>query len=151
MLHHLRRPGRRGAGDGAGPLESAEGGRGEPGLLETVGRGALGTGGLIAALVLAACSSTPQVAQAPAPAVVEQAEANQPVGSRTPEGEADLCKAGELQYLVGRHRNEIPVPVEVINRRVVCTTCPVTMDFSPYRMNIFYNAETELVEQVRCG
>ncbi|MBX9617464.1 MAG: hypothetical protein K2X25_17880 [Caulobacteraceae bacterium] len=62
-----------------------------------------------------------------------------------------MCKAGALQYLVGRPRSEIPVPVEVVNRRVACTTCPVTMDYSPYRLNIFYNAETQIVEQVRCG
>jgi hypothetical protein len=102
--------------------------------------------------MLGACSSTPAPrAETPAPSVVEQAENNQPVGSRMPDGDEDLCKANELQYLVGRHRNEIPVPVEVVNRRVVCTTCPVTMDYSPYRLNIFYNAETEIVEQVRCG
>lgn len=101
--------------------------------------------------MLAACSSTPPpVAATPAPAVVEEARSNQPVGTRVPQDE-DLCKANELQYLVGKHRNEIPVPVQVVNRRVVCTTCPVTMDFSPYRLNIFYNAQTEIVEQVRCG
>jgi len=104
---------------------------------------------LIAALLLAACSSTPP--EATAPAVVERAEENQPVGSRMPDAEEDLCKARDFQYLVGRHRNEIPVPVEVVNRRVTCTTCPVTMDFSAYRLNIFYNAQTEIVEQVRCG
>ncbi len=149
MLHHLRWPGRSGPQRGARALEVAEGAGGEPRILETVGRGALGKGGLIAALVLAACSSTP-----PAPTVpvaVEPAEENQPVGSRMPDGDEDLCKAQDLQYLVGRHRNEIPVPVEIVNRRVTCTTCPVTMDFSPYRLNIFYNADTQLVEQVRCG
>ncbi len=113
-----------------------------------MGKGGLIAAPLLASLFLAACSSTPEVT---APAVVEQAEQNPPVGSRLPDGEQDLCKARDLQYLVGRHRNEIPVPVEVVNRRVVCTTCPVTMDFSPYRLNIFYNAETEIVEQVRCG
>ena len=112
----------------------------------------MGKGGLIGALLVAACSSTPApVAEAPAPSVVAEAEANQPVGSRMPDGSQDLCKAADFQYLVGKHRNEIPVPVEVVNRRVVCTTCPVTMDFSPYRLNIFYNTETEIVEQVRCG
>lgn len=109
----------------------------------------MGKGGLIAALMLAACSSTtPQVT---APAVVERAEENQPVGSRMPEADEDLCKARDYQFLIGRHRNEIPVPVEVVNRRVTCTTCPVTMDFSAYRLNIFYNAQTGIVEQVRCG
>lgn len=68
-----------------------------------------------------------------------------------PDTEADLCKARDHQYLVGKLKSEIPVPVEVVNRRVVCTTCPVTMDFSPYRLNFFFNAETNIVEQVRCG
>ena len=83
--------------------------------------------------------------------MVEQAEANRPVGSHMPDGEADLCKAADYQYLIGKHRNEIPVPVEVVNRRATCTTCPVTMDYSAYRLNIFYNTQTEIVEQVRCG
>ena len=118
----------------------------------------MGKGGLIAGLALmGACSSTPaeppQAAAAPtsAPEAVEIAEANPPVGSRMPSAQQDICKAGELQWLVGRPRTEIPVPVEVVNRRVVCTTCPITEDFSPYRLNIFYDADTGLVEQVRCG
>lgn len=100
--------------------------------------------------MLAACSSTPAVAP-DAPTVVEEAEANQPVGTHMPNGNEDLCKAADFQYLVGRPRTEIPVPVEVVSRRVVCTTCPVTMDFSPHRLNIFYNDQSGIVEQVRCG
>ncbi|AQR63504.1 hypothetical protein BZG35_11640 [Brevundimonas sp. LM2] len=68
-----------------------------------------------------------------------------------PDGTEDLCKAADFQYLVGRSRTEIPVPVEVVSRRVVCTTCPVTQDFSAHRLNIFYNEQTDIVEQVRCG
>ena len=83
--------------------------------------------------------------------MIEHAEASQPVGSQMPDGAEDLCKAADFQYLVGRPRTEIPVPVEVVSRRVVCTTCPVTMDFSAYRLNIFYNDQTDIVEQVRCG
>ncbi|HEY0927164.1 MAG TPA: hypothetical protein VGE03_10870 [Brevundimonas sp.] len=100
---------------------------------------------------LAACSSTP-ASETPASRAVEAAEQSQPIGARTPRNpNADLCRAGELQYLVGRPKTEIPVPVEVVNRRVTCTTCPVTEDFSPYRLNIFFNAQTHVVEQVRCG
>ena len=62
-----------------------------------------------------------------------------------------MCKAGELQWLVGKPRSEIPVPVDVVNRRVACTTCPVTEDYSPYRLNIFYNQQTGIVERVSCG
>jgi len=99
---------------------------------------------------LSACSSTPE-AEAPAVVAVAIAEATEPVGSRMPDADADLCRAAEHRHLIGKPKSEIPVPVEVINRRVVCTTCPVTEDFSAYRLNIFFNAETELVEQVRCG
>lgn len=114
----------------------------------------MGKGGLIlmAGLALAACSSSPSVADAPAPRAVEEARQNQPIGTRNPQSPtADLCRAGDLQYLVGRPKTEIPVPVEVVSRRVTCTTCPVTEDFSPYRLNIFFNAQTNVVEQVRCG
>jgi hypothetical protein len=64
---------------------------------------------------------------------------------------AKMCNADELQWLVGKPRSQIPVPVDVVNRRVACTTCPITEDYSPYRLNIFYNQQTGLVEQVRCG
>ncbi|RZJ32741.1 MAG: hypothetical protein EON86_20595, partial [Brevundimonas sp.] len=30
-------------------------------------------------------------------------------------------------------------------------TCPVTQDFSPYRLNILFNEQTQIIEQVRCG
>jgi hypothetical protein len=131
-------------------VEDAEGRRGQPGVLETVARGTLGKGGLIALTALAACS-TP-ASDAPAPRAVEEAGLNQPVGTRNPQSPtADLCRAGEMQWLVGQPRTEIPVPVDVVNRRVTCTTCPVTEEFSPYRLNIFFNARTDRVEQVRCG
>lgn len=121
--------------------------------METDTRRTLGKGGLIGlGLLLAGCSS----GYAPtypvtAPVAVEQARQNQPVGSQMPQNSADMCKAGELQWLVGRQRSEIPVPVDVVNRRVACTTCPVTEDYSPYRLNIFYNARTGQVERVSCG
>lgn len=121
------------------------------------GRGRLGAGGLILALALAACETTPAApgtaAATPesAPEAVEMAEVSQPVGTRMPSADQDLCKAGEMQWLVGRTKAEIPVPVDVVNRRVTCTTCPVTQDFSPYRLNVFYDEKTEVIEQVRCG
>lgn len=109
----------------------------------------MGEGGLIALVALAACSAP--ASETPALAVVEEARQSQPVGTRMPQADADLCKAGELQWLVGKPKTDIPVPVEVVNRRVTCSTCPVTEDFSPYRLNIFFNQETDLVETVRCG
>lgn len=83
--------------------------------------------------------------------MVEPAQINQPAGSRPSNPPADICRASELQWLVGKPRTEIPVPVDVVNRRVTCTTCPVTQDYSPQRLNIFFNEQTGIVEQVRCG
>lgn len=99
---------------------------------------------------MAAC--TTPASDAPAPRAIEQAQLTQPVGTHNPQTPtADLCKAGELQWLVGKPKTDIPVPVEVVNRRVTCTTCPVTEDYSPYRLNILFNDQSGIVEQVRCG
>lgn len=103
----------------------------------------------MAVAALAACS-TP-ASDAPAPRAVEKAQMSQPVGSRPDNPTADLCRAGEMQWLVGKPKTDIPVPVDVVNRRVTCTTCPVTEDYSPHRLNIFFNEQTGIVEQVRCG
>ena len=100
-----------------------------------MGKGGLGMV-IGASLVLASCSSAPTrhtpvrtpVASAPASAVIDYAAATQPIGTRMPQIDGDLCHAAELQSLVGQPRTEIPVPVDVINRRVTCTTCPVTED-----------------------
>lgn len=109
----------------------------------------MGAGGL--GLILLAGCQTP-ASDAPAPRAVEQSQVNRPVGTRLPDATTtDVCRAGELQYLIGKPKTEIPVPVDVVNRRVTCTTCPVTEDYSPYRLNIFYNAQSEIVEVVRCG
>ena len=101
-------------------------------------RGTLGKGGLIVlagAALLAACSSTP-AADETAPRTVEKAQLTPPVGSRMPIAQtADLCKAGEMQYLVGKPRTEIPVPVDVVNRRVTCTACAITCAVECRRMS----------------
>ena len=103
----------------------------------------------MALAALSACS-TP-ASDAPAPRAVEKARMSQPVGARPINPTADMCRAGEMQWLVGKPKTDIPVPVDVVNRRVTCTTCPVTEDFSPHRLNIFFNDQTGIVEQVRCG
>ena len=63
----------------------------------------------------------------------------------------DQCGAADLQWLVGRPRSEIPVPVNPAARRVTCTTCPMTEDFSPSRLNILYDQTTDRIRTVRCG
>lgn len=101
---------------------------------------------LAAVLTLSACASTPAPPAAPASPIT--AGPTMPLPPPPPE---DSCKSGELQYLVGRNRSEIPVPTDPSKRRVACTSCPVTMDYRPDRLNIFFDAETGIVKEVRCG
>lgn len=63
----------------------------------------------------------------------------------------DQCGAAALQNLVGQPRTAIPVPVNPALRRVTCTTCPMTMDFNPARLNILYDEESGTVREVKCG
>lgn len=76
-----------------------------------------------------------------------------PHGPGDPHGPpgADMCHAGHYQYLVGRHRSEIPRPPAGEQWRVTCTTCPVTMDYNPRRLNVFYDERSGMVREVRCG
>lgn len=101
---------------------------------------------LAALFVLSACASAPEPAPPPAPPVAET-----PTIPLPPPPAPDSCKSGELQYLVGRNKSEIPVPTDPSKRRVACTTCPVTMDYRPDRLNIFFDAETGIVKEVKCG
>ncbi len=63
----------------------------------------------------------------------------------------DRCGANSMAWLVGRPRTEIPVPVDLSNRRVQCTECERGAAVVPQRLNIFFNPDTGLVEQVQCG
>jgi len=63
----------------------------------------------------------------------------------------DQCGAYELQWLVGRPRTDIPIPVQPNRRRVVCDSCPRTLDFRETRQTIEYDADTGRVTKVGCG
>lgn len=68
-----------------------------------------------------------------------------------PSGEADTCRASTYATLVGKDRKLTPpAPVGQVVR-VVCTTCPMTMDFNAERLNIFYDAKTGIVTRLSCG
>lgn len=97
-------------------------------------------------MTLSACASTPETPPAPPPPVT--AAPTTPVPALPP---PDSCKAADYQYLVGKNRSEIPVPTDPSKRRVACTTCPVTMDYNPQRLNIFFDAETGVIKEVKCG
>lgn len=99
-----------------------------------------------AIMTLSACASSPEPAPAPPPPV--SATPTVPVPAPLP---ADSCKSADFQYLIGKNKSEIPVPTDPSKRRVACTTCPVTMDYRADRLNIFFDSETGIVKDVKCG
>jgi len=82
----------------------------------------------------------------PPPAPTARAPAPPP-----PPREPDMCGAAEAQRFVGRPRSEIPVPLRPERQRVLCTTCPMTLDFRADRLNFVFDAATGIVQQVKCG
>jgi len=103
---------------------------------------------LLGVLVLAAaCASPPTEVPSAAPA---PAPPPPPIASPVPPTR-DACGAADVQNLVGRPRTEIPVPIDPNRQRVACTTCPVTEDFRPDRLNFFFDAESGLIREIRCG
>jgi len=99
---------------------------------------------ILAVLVLTSCASPP--APTPPPPVAEL-----PTIPLPPPPPPDSCGAGQMQWLVGEPKSRIPIPTDPGKRRVACTTCPVTMDYNPARLNIFFDADTGLVKEVKCG
>ncbi len=64
---------------------------------------------------------------------------------------SDTCGAVALQYLVGKPRTEIPVPLQPSQRRVVCSTCVTTQEFRADRQTIVFDSDTGLITSVKCG
>ena len=63
----------------------------------------------------------------------------------------DQCGASKLQSLLGKPRSSIPASAKGPGTRVTCTSCAMTMDYSPSRLNILYDEKTNLIAEIRCG
>lgn len=96
-------------------------------------------------LALSACTSAPE---SPPPAPPPPAS---PEAPPAPPPVTDTCGAQQHQHLVGEPRSRIPVPTNPELQRVACTTCPITMDHNPRRLNFFFDSETGIIKEVRCG
>ncbi|KQY75135.1 I78 family peptidase inhibitor [Brevundimonas sp. Root1423] len=75
----------------------------------------------------------------------------EPTAPTTPSDGPTQCRADQYQRYVGRNRSELPAKPANENWRVTCTTCPVTMDYSPSRLNILYEERTGIIREVKCG
>lgn len=75
-----------------------------------------------------------------------------PVEPMPPPGDSpSQCRADQYQRFIGRNRSELPPKPANETWRVTCTTCPVTMDYSPGRLNILYASSTGIIREVKCG
>jgi hypothetical protein len=92
---------------------------------------------LLLALGLAACQSGPS---APAPDA-----------AALPAAADDSCHARDHAALVGQDFKQAPIAPAGKVIRVVCSTCPMTMDFNAERLNVIYDADTGVVGKLTCG
>lgn len=68
-----------------------------------------------------------------------------------PTDDPSQCKVGQYQRFVGQNRSQLPAKPDGETWRVTCTTCPMTMDYNPSRLNILYDEATGVVREVKCG
>lgn len=71
---------------------------------------------------------------------------------RTPEPGAgpQRCDAAAARSLIGSHVGAVDFAPGA-NVRIVCTTCPVTYDLRPDRLNIRFDQATGIIKSVDCG
>jgi hypothetical protein len=110
----------------------------------------------LALLALGSCAPYPLTPAKPAPSAPAPPAAAPAPPPRSPIRQPDVdvrdaCGAADMQRLVGRPRSEIPVPLDPNRQRVACTTCPLTQDYRPDRLNFFFDAASGIIRQVRCG
>ena len=104
--------------------------------------------GAVAAATPIPAGSTPPPPVEPQRPAPPPAPAPPPVA---PAPVADQCGSAALKYLIGRPKTDIPVPTDPSKRRVLCSSCPATMDYRPDRLNIVYDTQTGIIKEVKCG
>lgn len=86
---------------------------------------------------LTACAATP-----PQPPSSESA---------IPQASEDQCGARSLAALIGQPVSQAPQPSANRHLRVVGEGDPVTMDYAPQRLNIYYDRSTGRITRIKCG
>jgi hypothetical protein len=107
--------------------------------------------GVAIAVALAGCASQDAPQAPPASPPPAAAPAGPPSKASPVPAPKDACGAAEVQALIGHPRTDVPVPLHPDRQRVACTTCPVTQDYRPERLNFFFDAQTGLIREIRCG
>lgn len=89
-------------------------------------------------VLLTACATPPPVT-------------TKPPGSALPPPSEDTCRAATYASTLGQDHRDVPPAPEGRTFRVVCTTCAMTMDFNPERLNFFYDQGSGRVVRLSCG
>ncbi|MBB4004471.1 hypothetical protein [Aurantimonas endophytica] len=63
----------------------------------------------------------------------------------------DQCKASEFQKYVGIALESLPTEAPGHQLRFACTECAVTSELKFERMNIWFDEETDTIEEISCG
>lgn len=74
-----------------------------------------------------------------------------PVAPTPPVEGPSQCKADAYRTYIGRNRSELPAKPAGETWRVTCSTCAVTMDYNPNRLNIVYDEASGIIRDVKCG
>lgn len=108
----------------------------------------------LAAFALAACESASPAranAQADRAPISGATMPRDDVASATAPPSRDECNAAAYKYLVGKNKSEMPAKPANAIWRIACTSCAVTMDYAPSRLNIFFDTKSEVIKEVKCG
>jgi hypothetical protein len=68
----------------------------------------------------------------------------------SPPTEPVRCDAEAAGSLIGTHVGAVSFP-QGADVRIVCTTCPVTKDYRPDRLNVYFDEATGIIRRVDCG
>ena len=108
----------------------------------------------LTAFALAACETTSANranAQPDGAPISGETIARGDIASATAPPARDECNANAYKNLVGKNKSEIPNKPANAIWRIACTSCAVTMDYAPARLNIFFDEKTSLIKEVKCG
>jgi hypothetical protein len=59
------------------------------------------------------------------------------------------CDAEAARSLIGSHHGAVTFPADT-TVRFVCTECPMTRDYRPDRLTVFFDRDTGLIERLQC-
>ena len=98
------------------------------------------------ALLLTACATPPPAGDTPPPAA-----GTPPPTTSLPPANDDTCGAAAYSSTIGDDYRTVPAAPSGRVFRVVCTTCPMTKDLNPRRLNFLYDEPTGKVVRLTCG